>query len=208
MKKAGRGSVFAFKPDYERARQRIDAFWERELVDRPVVQFTLSKPPEEWMPLTPSHHSTPADLWLNAGYQAELALANLSNQEFLGDTMPVAWPNLGPDLFAALYGCPLRFGPLTGIFGGYDTSWSESILPDWAAAEHLALAWDGFYMRKLIEIVRSITWTAQARCGTWILSWPFRSWIRCSGSRARAGRVSSVGCRSTARSRPRAKGFR
>ena len=64
-----------FKPDYEATKQRIDAFWERELIDRPVVQFGLARPPEERVPLPPSHHATPGDRWIDAGYQAELALA-------------------------------------------------------------------------------------------------------------------------------------
>ena len=40
--------------------------------------------------------------WLDADYQAKYMLAHLSNQEFLGDTLPVAMPNLGPEIFAAL----------------------------------------------------------------------------------------------------------
>jgi hypothetical protein len=39
--------MLEFKPDYEQSKRRIDAFWERELIDRPVVQFALARPPEE-----------------------------------------------------------------------------------------------------------------------------------------------------------------
>jgi hypothetical protein len=125
-----------FKPDYEQSRQRIEAFWEREIVDRPVVQFTLLKPERDRVLLPARHHAGPAERWLDAEYQAEWALAQLSNQLFLGDTLPVAWPNLGPDVFAAFYGCPL-------VFGDYGTSWSQPILHDWAAARDVALDWGG-----------------------------------------------------------------
>lgn len=124
--------MFELKPDYERSRQRIEAFWERELIDRPVVQFGLAKPPEERVPLPQSHHATSAERWLDAPYQAELKLATLSNQEFLGDSMPVAYPNLGPEVFAALYGCPIHFGD-------YGTSWSEPILHDWSRVDEVRL---------------------------------------------------------------------
>lgn len=137
--------MFEFKPDYERSKQRIDAFWERELIDRPVVQFALNKPPEEQKPLPPSHHATPAERWLDAEYQAELSLAILSNQEFLGDTMPVAYPNLGPSVFSALYGCPLHFGD-------YGTSWTQPIIEDWDQVRDLRLDWSSPYLKKLHEL--------------------------------------------------------
>jgi hypothetical protein len=137
--------MFELKPDYERSKQRIDAFWERELIDRPVVQFGLAKPPQERVPLPQSHHATSAERWLDAQYQADLKLATLSNQEFLGDTMPVAYPNLGPEVFAALYGCPIHFGD-------YGTSWSEPILHDWSQVDEVRLDWDSPYLAKLVEM--------------------------------------------------------
>ena len=112
------------KPDYEDSKRRIEAFWEREIIDRPVVQFALARPRSEWVPLPPSNHATLRDRWLDAEYQARCALADLSNHEFLGDTLPIAFPNLGPELFAAFYGCPLHFGE--------STSWTDPILHDWA----------------------------------------------------------------------------
>ena len=137
--------MFAFKPDYEASKQRIDAFWECELVDRPVVQFALYKPQEEQTPLPISGHATPADRWMDAEYQAELALASLSNREFLGDTLPVASPNLGPEVFAAFYGCPIHFGD-------YGTSWTEPILGDWNDVESVQLDWESPYLKKLHEM--------------------------------------------------------
>jgi hypothetical protein len=141
--------MFELKPDYERSKHRIEAFWERELIDRPVVQFGLAKPPEERVPLPQSHHATSAERWLDAEYQADLKLATLSNQEFLGDTLPVAYPNLGPEVFAALYGCPIHFGD-------YGTSWSEPILHDWSQVDQIRLDWESPYLAKLIEMTDAL----------------------------------------------------
>ena len=141
--------MFSLKRDYETSKHRIDAFWEREVIDRPVAQFTLYKPESERVPLPVSTHATPAERWLDAGFQAEWALADLSNRLFLGDSMPVAWPNLGPDVFAALYGCPLEFGD-------YGTSWSQPILHDWSAADEIRLDWDSPYLRKLNEMTGAL----------------------------------------------------
>jgi hypothetical protein len=151
--------MFELKPDYERSKQRIDAFWERELIDRPVVQFGLARPPDECVPLPQSHHVTSAERWLDAQYQAELKLATLSNQEFLGDTMPVAYPNLGPEVFAGLYGCPIHFGD-------YGTSWSEPILHDWGQVDEVRLDWDSPYLHKLIEMTDLLF---EMSCGRFIV---------------------------------------
>ena len=57
--------MFELKPDYEQCKKRIDAFWERELIDRPVVQFGLFKPPDERMPVPGSTHRIPTERWLD-----------------------------------------------------------------------------------------------------------------------------------------------
>ncbi len=137
--------MLSLKPDYEETRQRIEAFWERQLLDRPVVQFTLYKPEAERRPLPVSGHTTPAGRWLDAEYQAEWALANLSNQLFLGDTLPVAWPNLGPDVFASFYGCPLEFDDS-------GTSWSRPILDDWSKVDEVRLDRGHPFLRRLVEM--------------------------------------------------------
>ena len=134
--------MLRLKPDYAQSKARMDAFWARDVLDRPVVQFTLHKAREEWVPLPVSGHATPRDRWLDAEYQADLALAELSNQLFLGDTLPVAWPNLGPDIFATFYGCPLEFGD-------YGTSWSVPILDDWSTVDSIHLDRDHAYLRQL-----------------------------------------------------------
>ncbi len=141
--------MFALKPDYEKTRERIAAFWERELIDRPVVQFTLYKPREEWVPVPESHHASPEARWTDAQFQAEYALATLSNQEFLGDTLPIAFPNLGPEIFSAFYGCPIHFGD-------YGTSWTDPILYDWAEMDSIRLDWNSPWLKKLHEMTDAL----------------------------------------------------
>ncbi|MBN1582327.1 MAG: hypothetical protein JXA89_16595 [Anaerolineae bacterium] len=141
--------MFEFKPDYERCKQRIDAFWERELIDRPVVQFGLSKPPDERVPLPVSNHTSPGERWLDVEYRTEFKLAELQNQQFLGDTMPVAWPNLGPEIFSSFYGCPIHFGD-------YGTSWTDPILHDWDKVKDLRFDENSPYLIKLHEMTDAL----------------------------------------------------
>ena len=156
--------MFALKPDYDASKARIEAFWERELIDRPVVQFTLWKPPAERTPLPVSTHATPRDRWLDVDYQVALACATLDNQLFLGDTLPIAWPNLGPDVFAAFYGCPLEFGD-------YGTSWSVPILHDWADADQIRIELDSPYLRTLHAMTDALLEAGRGRFIVGMTDW-------------------------------------
>ena len=136
--------MFEFKPDIEKTMQRMDAFWERSVLDRPVIQFYLEKPIEDQIALPHKQHSFAIDRWMDVEFQTELVFAQLSNRIFLGDSLPVAFPNLGPEVLAAFYGCPLQFGD-------YGTSWTEPILKDWSTAEQLTLNQNHPFFIKLLE---------------------------------------------------------
>jgi len=156
--------VFEYKPDYEETRKRIEAFWERELIDRPVVQFTVLKPPDEQVPVPESTHATADERWLDVEYQTELACARLANMEFLGDTLPVAFPNLGPEVLSAMYGCPIHFGD-------YGTSWTDPILEDWSQLDSLAFDWDSPYLKKLHEMTDALLETGRDKFIVGMTDW-------------------------------------
>jgi hypothetical protein len=156
--------VFEYKPDFEQSKQRIDAFWECELIDRPVVQFALAKPPERQVPLPLSNHKTAEERWLDVEYQVDLALANCANYEFLGDTLPVVYPNLGPEVMSAFYGCPIHFGD-------YGTSWTDPILRDWSEVDGLRLDWDSPYLKKLHELTDAYLEAGKGKFITGMTDW-------------------------------------
>jgi hypothetical protein len=155
---AGGDGMFEYKPDFELTRQRIEAFWERQVLDRPVVQFPLEKPPEERLPLPLSDHATIDERWLDVDYQVALTNAKMANTDFTGDNLPVALPLLGPEVFASFYGCPLHFSD-------HDTSWSDPILHDWDKAGRLHLDWDNFYLKKITALTDALL---EAGKGKWI----------------------------------------
>ncbi len=146
--------MLRYKPDYEATKQRMDAFWEREIIDRPLVQFGVAKPPEECVPVPseerdPQRHPTPADRWLDTELMVERALANVANHEYLGDALPIVYPNLGPEVFSAFYGCAIHFGD-------YGTSWTDPILHDWADADKIRLDCQHPYLLKLQEMTAAL----------------------------------------------------
>ncbi|MBE0697802.1 MAG: hypothetical protein IH586_12845 [Anaerolineaceae bacterium] len=142
--------MFSFKPDYAQTHTRMEAFWNHDVLDRPLTMFHLSRPIEEQVPLPVSRFSSPAERWLDIDYQAQHALARLSNIDFsIGDALPITYPNLGPEIFSAFYGCPL-------YFGDYGTSWTDPILEDWARVDEMTLDLDHPYLRSLEEMTDAL----------------------------------------------------
>lgn len=163
--------MYELKPDYEQTKIRIEAFWECELIDRPVMQFPLWKPEEEQKPLPESHHATARERWLDARYQAQYHRALLSNQLFLGDTLPVAHPNLGPEIFSVFYGCPVHFGD-------YGTSWTEPILEDWEQIDDIRFESDSPYLAKLHEMTDAFLEVGRNKFITGMTDWhPGGDWL-------------------------------
>lgn len=109
------------KPDYEKVRQRYEAFWHREIVDRPLV--SLPVPREDRQPVPEKEHATLEERWLDVEFRSEQMAARLSNVEYLGDALPIAVPNMGPEVFSAWCGCPYHYGETT--------TWTDPVIEDW-----------------------------------------------------------------------------
>jgi hypothetical protein len=113
--------MFKLKPDYEKTKERYEAFWEREIIDRPPVCITL--PVENPKKIQAKKFSSLEEKWLDIDYRAEWTSVNIANREYLADALPVAWPNMGPEIFSAWCGCGYRYGETT--------TWSEPCISDW-----------------------------------------------------------------------------
>ena len=113
---------FAYKPDYEESHARYMAFWEREIIDRPPVCIRLPK--EDLGPRRPSRpYASYEEQWLDLDGRVDDMDYDLSRTDFLYDALPVAWPNLGPEIFSAWCGCGYKYGP--------QTTWSVPCVEDW-----------------------------------------------------------------------------
>jgi len=155
--------MFEFKPDYEQTKERINAFWHNEILDRPVTMLAVPKPPAEQISNPPSGHADIKERWYDIQYQVDLALALLKNQVFMGDALPIVYPNLGPEVFSAFYGCPLHFSETT--------SWTDPILEDWRAADKLALDWNHPDLLWLLEMTDALLEVGRDRFITGMPDW-------------------------------------
>jgi len=126
---------------------RQDAFWDCAVIDRPVVSITVPKAQPE-LPYPSKHHATIRERWMDVDYQAERALAYVMNTDYLGDAIPHAMPNLGPEVFSAFFGCELEFGEYT--------SWSIPSLDSWDNLQSVQFSRDNIYWRKIVAMTDAL----------------------------------------------------
>lgn len=114
-------------PDFEQTVRRFEAWWQRELLDRPPV--TLAVQPSRPYRGPVSQHASLRERWLDVEFNVAAAIAELERRDYVGDSFPLYCPNIGPELTATLYGCELDFGE--------HTSWSHPVVETVADWEHI-----------------------------------------------------------------------
>ena len=113
---------YLYKPDYEMTHRRFEAFWNREIIDRPPVSIALPKlGPHK--PRPERRYNSLRERWLDIDARVEDMDAGLAETDFLYDSLPIAWPNLGPEIFSAWCGCGYEYGETT--------TWSKPIIEEW-----------------------------------------------------------------------------
>ena len=100
------------KSDVDQAMERLHAWLNHEILDRVPVQFhrqdmtrRIDKSISGWESIK--------DRWFDSEYQVNKFIDSIQNREFLAESFPVFWPNLGPDVYAALYGIELEYAEET-----------------------------------------------------------------------------------------------
>jgi len=114
--------IFGLKPDYEISKKRYDAFWECDVADRvPVsgIVFEVDNP----KPVPKKDYKSWEEKWLDIDFRVQETVTVLHNHVYYADSLPIAWPNMGPEIFSAWCGCPYNFGETT--------TWSEPCIENW-----------------------------------------------------------------------------
>jgi hypothetical protein len=133
-----------YKADVADVLNRVDAWWNCAVLDRPVVQVGAHKGTQRAVPA--KSFATLDDRWLDAEYVVDCADARLAAMYFAGELLPAFMPNLGPEIAAASVGAPLCFGE--------DTSWSVPLIEDLQNIPHLRVDPDNRYVKALLNITR------------------------------------------------------
>jgi hypothetical protein len=108
------------KPDLDQTCRRFEAWWRRDMWDRPPATVRVAPARPYDGPVR--RHASLRERWFDVSFAVESALARLRQHDYLGDALPFWMPNVGPELTGTLLGCELEFGE--------DTSWSEPIVHD------------------------------------------------------------------------------
>jgi hypothetical protein len=135
------------KPDFEESLARIEAWFNHTPLDRPPVRFA-----EHNADFSSSHElagRTWPNLkarWFDAEFQVDFFLESIRHRRFYGETFPVFWPNLGPNVYAAFHGGELDYGEVT--------SWIQHCVHDWDDLQSLKFSRDNEYFRGIEELTR------------------------------------------------------
>jgi hypothetical protein len=141
------------KPDLAQTVERFEAWWHGQLIDRPPV--TLSVNPARPYGGPVSTHPTWRERWLDVEFVVESSIALLEQRDYPADSLPIFWPNLGPEISATPFGCDLFFTETT--------SWSSPVIhccDDWSRLLDTPPDFDNRYWRT----VEQMTDLAIERC--------------------------------------------
>ena len=132
-------------PDWEMRIKRQDAFWNREIIDRPLVMISFGKEKASGNPPPNKTYATPRERWMDSEHIAECTAYGIEDTVYCGDDLPLAFPNLGPEVFSAFFGMEMEFSE--------GTSWGIPNLHDWSKVGELKFSRNNFYWKKIIEIM-------------------------------------------------------
>lgn len=137
----------SWKPDLEESLDRVERWFNQETLDRQPVRFSEHNA-DFALPHSLAGKSWPGlrEKWFDAEFQVEYFIESNQHRRYHGETFPIFWPNLGPNVYAAFHGARLEFGEVT--------SWIEHCLhgPDDLSKLHFTK--ENEYYRGIRELTR------------------------------------------------------
>lgn len=129
-----------YKPDFEPAARRWEAFWHGELIDRPPTVITVRRQNAPERPGVGQLEGMDGD------YEGALDKFEgwVQTIYFAGEAMPQFLPGLGPDQFAGFMGGKMGFAE------EHDTSWALPSVDDWRDVLPLRIDPDNQYWRHIL----------------------------------------------------------
>ena len=131
------------KPDFEEAMERIYAWYDHEIIDRAPIRFSSHNQQNEKV-VSNKTHSSMKERWFDAEFQVEQYLNEVAGTVFHAETIPVFFPNLGPEVYSAFYGGEMVYQDVTSYY--------QPLLCDWDDMHKLKLNMHGEYWLKLEEL--------------------------------------------------------
>lgn len=144
------------KPDLPRAMERIMAWFDGQVLDRPPIRFSAHNAEYNKAAVAARRWPSLKDRWFDAEYQVESYLRSLQGRRFLAETIPVCWPNLGPEVYSAFHGSELIYQEVT--------SYSVPLVREQADMAKIHFDRGNAYFRKIEEITDLSLERCRGRC--------------------------------------------
>jgi hypothetical protein len=157
-----------YKPDWEQAKKRIEAFWQNEVIDRcciavfaPRKTFKLPAFPElQWGPWLGGLESIPDDdkdsmrkWWTDPEANYRRLTTWFENTYFGGEAIPATYVNWGAMPLAAFFGSPAVFNK--------KSVWYPEVISDWSSWKWQFDQATNRYWQEILAINRCLI----ERCG-------------------------------------------
>jgi hypothetical protein len=133
-----------YKPDFDKAMERIYAWYEQEMIDRPPIRFSAHNAEYSVTPHLRKSWPTLKERWFDSEYNVDLFIDTLQGRKFYAETFPIYWPNLGPEVYSAFHGSELEYMEVT--------SYSIPLVKEWDEMGLVKLDWDNPYLKKIEEM--------------------------------------------------------
>ena len=124
--------------------ERILAWFAGEVIDRAPIRFSAHNAEYDHTSAEAGRWPNLRDRWFDAEYQVDRFLRSLEGQVFLAESIPVFWPNLGPEVYAAFHGSELVYQEVT--------SYSVPLVPTWEARGRIRFDPANEYFQKIEEM--------------------------------------------------------
>lgn len=155
-----------YKPDFERAKKYFEAFWQKEVIDRPLVSITAPGKNGSW----PDYHEINCVNTFRARGDRDDTLRLLEGYEryaagitWMGEAIPYVQMDFGPDMFASFFGAEIQASDSVA------TTWSVPSVTDWTAFDGKMDTSEGSYYDYFFKTLR---WAAEFSEGKFLISCP------------------------------------
>lgn len=135
-----------YKNDWEQTKKRYIEYWNLENYDRPIIATYAPKDGYKRKEIVAPEKII--DRWMDTEYVIKSQRESFNGTYFGGESFPLLYPNLGPDILGGILGCELSFGETT--------SWAEHFVDDWKQLKTLVLDEDNKYYKKIMQMTTDV----------------------------------------------------
>ena len=132
------------KPDINECLERVYAWYEQKIIDRPPVRFHHHNIEYERHRTVSGPWATEEDRWLDVDFQIRTFVESLEGTEFKGETFPVYWPNISAVAYNLFLGQLAVFDDVT--------AWTHPCIDDLDNLPELKVRRDNRFFRAVDEM--------------------------------------------------------